>query len=546
MIEIRSRLRLFVAIGLASASLLALLACGQAAAGPPPGPLPPTGSLCGGGCALSGGLTFTVDEQWCAEDEGQEVHLHGEAQVDATFDPQSGLWSEGFPGSFEGSWGYPSPPCLGLVGSDSGSGGGTLAFASLEWAEVAPPEGGEAWEMLLDFEGTGTDFCSSGTEAAEVDVILALPVSFSAAGTAHVDATLPFVIEGRTSPDGSYSAAVAGGCLAISNHATVHVGGDLVLRPASPAPPVSGGPGPGSAAPVSGGGAATPPAMPPDTRLRKKTVAGRTATFGFDGVGAPVDGFQCRLDHGKFRPCASPRTYRRLKPGKHAFAVRALAHGVPDPTPAKARFAVARTRRPAGTAERIAMAGRGGRGGGGGGAAIAAMIRVHNTIAQEAADEFNDSFTPLTNYDVEAEECRVVEDSSGDARETAEPALREGAARQVKLVEDVYLDFNRSVHRWRSVLDSLGRSLPPAGRRKLASLAGRLEDAYEDHGQEFFHMKGIWVAMEAVRCDAADAERRAMEAAGSGAWAAEAAVLRQAAALFGVKQKVKFQLGPYV
>jgi len=33
--------------------------------------------------------------------------------------------------------------------------------------------------------------------------------------------------------------------------------------------------------------------------------------------------FSCRLDKKKFRPCGSPVTYRRLKPGRHRITVRA-------------------------------------------------------------------------------------------------------------------------------------------------------------------------------------------------------------------------------
>jgi CSLREA domain-containing protein len=33
--------------------------------------------------------------------------------------------------------------------------------------------------------------------------------------------------------------------------------------------------------------------------------------------------FQCKLDKGKFKGCRSPKTYKKLKPGKHVFKVRA-------------------------------------------------------------------------------------------------------------------------------------------------------------------------------------------------------------------------------
>jgi hypothetical protein len=44
-----------------------------------------------------------------------------------------------------------------------------------------------------------------------------------------------------------------------------------------------------------------------------------------------------------FKKCSSPKTYKKLKPGKHVFKVRAIdkAHNV-DPTPAKRKFTILR------------------------------------------------------------------------------------------------------------------------------------------------------------------------------------------------------------
>jgi CSLREA domain-containing protein len=50
--------------------------------------------------------------------------------------------------------------------------------------------------------------------------------------------------------------------------------------------------------------------------------------------------FECKLDKGKFKPCKSPKTYKKLKPGKHVFKVRAKKGGVTDPTPAVRKFKV--------------------------------------------------------------------------------------------------------------------------------------------------------------------------------------------------------------
>lgn len=53
--------------------------------------------------------------------------------------------------------------------------------------------------------------------------------------------------------------------------------------------------------------------------------------------------FQCKLDRKPFKKCSSPKTYKKVKPGKHVFRVRAIDKaGNVDPTPAKRKFTVLR------------------------------------------------------------------------------------------------------------------------------------------------------------------------------------------------------------
>ena len=55
----------------------------------------------------------------------------------------------------------------------------------------------------------------------------------------------------------------------------------------------------------------------------------------------PDSTFECKLDKKQFKPCTSPRKYKRLDEGKHKFKVRAIdAAGNVDPTPAKDKFKV--------------------------------------------------------------------------------------------------------------------------------------------------------------------------------------------------------------
>jgi glucose/arabinose dehydrogenase len=78
-------------------------------------------------------------------------------------------------------------------------------------------------------------------------------------------------------------------------------------------------------------------AAPPRTRLLghpAKRTAATLARFGFasNPVGA---GFRCKLDGRARSSCRSPKTYRRLPPGRHTFKVWAVSGSLTDPTPAK-------------------------------------------------------------------------------------------------------------------------------------------------------------------------------------------------------------------
>lgn len=98
--------------------------------------------------------------------------------------------------------------------------------------------------------------------------------------------------------------------------------------------------------PATSGAAAVPnppkDTAAPETKIDKTSLraASRSAKFWFS-ANEPARGFLCRLDKGDFKPCGSPRTYKRLKPGRHVFAVKAVdAAGNVDGSAAVARFAV--------------------------------------------------------------------------------------------------------------------------------------------------------------------------------------------------------------
>lgn len=106
-------------------------------------------------------------------------------------------------------------------------------------------------------------------------------------------------------------------------------------------PPLPTPPGPATPASNSPSG---PPSdvNPPDTKIDKTSLraAARTAKFWFS-ASEPAQGFLCRLDKAAFKPCGSPRTHKRLKPGRHAFRVKAVdVAGNVDGSAAVASFRV--------------------------------------------------------------------------------------------------------------------------------------------------------------------------------------------------------------
>jgi hypothetical protein len=108
---------------------------------------------------------------------------------------------------------------------------------------------------------------------------------------------------------------------------------------AVPTPTVTPGPSPVPTPTVT----PTPtPAAPPATSLRGSRInqAKRKATFRFSSPGST---FSCKLDRRAAAPCTSPKTYRKLKPGRHVFRVTARdAAGNLDATPAVKRFRIRR------------------------------------------------------------------------------------------------------------------------------------------------------------------------------------------------------------
>lgn len=105
----------------------------------------------------------------------------------------------------------------------------------------------------------------------------------------------------------------------------------LLPKPAVPATPAGGSPPPPA------------PPSPPDTILGDhpgKSTGRGAARFTFSATEPGVT-FRCRLDARSARPCHSPRRYRALAAGRHAFRVVAVnGSGAADPTPAIFRWKI--------------------------------------------------------------------------------------------------------------------------------------------------------------------------------------------------------------
>jgi len=91
-------------------------------------------------------------------------------------------------------------------------------------------------------------------------------------------------------------------------------------------------------------GSSPPPPPPgaPDTTITSGpsgTTSSTDASFAFTGTSG-TDSFECQLDLAGFTLCTSPQAYSGLALGDHTFEVRAVAAGVPDPTPASRTWTI--------------------------------------------------------------------------------------------------------------------------------------------------------------------------------------------------------------
>jgi hypothetical protein len=136
----------------------------------------------------------------------------------------------------------------------------------------------------------------------------------------------------------TYAAAIPGETQIGATQTNVEGGtSELAFAKTEPGPKTEGG---GSG---GGGGSSSKDKTPPQTKIAKGPKAKTHATtvkFKFSSSEAGST-FECKLDKKPFKPCGSPKKYKKLKPGKHVFKVWAIDKaGNVDPTPAKKKFKI--------------------------------------------------------------------------------------------------------------------------------------------------------------------------------------------------------------
>jgi CSLREA domain-containing protein len=204
------------------------------------------------------------------------------------------------------------PPVFASSTRSGASGSGALAGATIRVFRKVSSSPGELEGFLAE---------ATADEAGNWDVKYPAPI---ASGTI-VAATQTRLIEGTATPgpaDGTSELAFS-------------------IATAEPEVPNDvGGGGGGNVVPRVPASDSTPPQTAILTGPLRKSRE-RTARFEFTS-NEPGSRFECKLDHGKRRPCSSPVTFRRLWRGKHVFEVWAIdALGNKDKSPARSVFRVA-------------------------------------------------------------------------------------------------------------------------------------------------------------------------------------------------------------
>jgi hypothetical protein len=242
------------------------------------------------------------------------------------------------------------------TGADSKSGAILIEGTNASRNEVAANTGSGNFGDFIELVGNGSSETPNGLQPP----VVATAVQSSALGTAAPNTTVRIFNKASpapgelgellavvkadaagawsatypTQPVGTLVAATQTSDAGTAVAGTSEVGAPLAASadPSKPSEP-EGGRGVGGGA--TGGGSPPPSTQPvpvgPRTKILrapKKSSTSTTAKFRFKAEPAAAAKFECRLDGAKWARCTSPKTYKKLKPGKHTFRVRATASGV--------------------------------------------------------------------------------------------------------------------------------------------------------------------------------------------------------------------------
>jgi CSLREA domain-containing protein len=218
------------------------------------------------------------------------------------------------------------------------------------WTEITRNRGISNGGLFIDLvtganQGILPPAVSSATKTkAEGTADAGATVRLFRKGTSSSGEIESFLGEAVADGNGNWSiayASVPGGTNLAATQTGVEVGTSELALANVPADPSGGGSGNGGNGGNQGGGP-TPDVTAPKVTITKAPKAKSTSTtakFKFKANEAGSK-FQCKLDKGKFKTCRSPKTYKKLKLGKHVFKVRATDKAGNVSKPAKRKFTV--------------------------------------------------------------------------------------------------------------------------------------------------------------------------------------------------------------
>lgn len=245
-----------------------------------------------------------------------------------------------------------------------GSGGAAIEIVDLEGSqnEVGRNRGSQNAGLFIDLRAFEPGTEPNGPNGGVKPPTISVAKQSEASGSAEPGATVrvfrkakaeagelkSFLAEVTADGSGnwkvSYLASIPGGTIVAATQTNEEGGTSELSTATTVADPSKGDSGdkkepvvcPRALGPVCGAG------TPPNTKILKGPKAKTHATtvrFKFSSSESGSK-FECKLDRKKFKPCKSPKTYKKLKPGSHVFKVRAVKGGKTDPTPAKRKFKI--------------------------------------------------------------------------------------------------------------------------------------------------------------------------------------------------------------